>query len=269
MADLQRAREGYAFERFAASPQAAASQRRSAAEETVRPRIGRGPRRTKRRSRSRMDMGVALRALAVSCAVAVFVLGGFFLLHSLGLGRSEEEAHAPQPAVAVAGLVPTTAPAAQAPAEDAGRIAALLSSEPAPAEAPAPIEAAPPPAAAPGPSQADFSRPAFLEPREADKADADAADDPAPQADGGAVPLPAARPAMAQASAADGEETGSVGREGRITTAINLRSGPQRGSAVLATLEAGTKVTVYSCKSWCEVAAGDKRGYVYSRAVDR
>lgn len=270
MADLQRAQESPAFERFAPSPQTAASQRPAPADETTRPRIGRRPRRTKRRSRSRIDAGVALRALAVSCIVAVFVLGGFFLLHSLGLGRSAEEAeHMPPGTVeAVAGLVPTTAPATAAPAEDAGRIAALLSSEPAPS--PAPAEASP----TGGPTPADFTRPAFLEPRAADKADADAVDDPqpdpTPQADPArALPLPATRPAVARAAADGAEETGSVGQEGRITTAINLRSAPQRGSAVLATLEAGTKVTVYSCKSWCEVAAGGKRGYVYSRAVDQ
>lgn len=248
MADPRRASEAPASERIPVPPQSSSPQRRSTPVQAVRPRIGQGPGRTRRRSSTKIDRGVMLRALLVSCAVAAFVLGGFFLLHGLGLGRSEEAAELPSAGTpATAGIIPTTAAAPMASA---------------PAAASAVTEAVEPAPAAPAPTPADFSRPAFLEPPAADKADADAADDPVPEASA------SADSAKAEASAQDGESA-TAGKNGRITTAINLRSAPQRGASVLATLEAGTKVTVFSCKSWCEVAAGDKRGYVYRRAVDQ
>lgn len=265
MADLQRAREANGLERPGVPPQAA-GHLRAAVAAGVRPRIGRGPSETRRPGRARIDRGVALRSLAISCAVAVFVLGGFYLLHSLGLGRTEEAAHDAQPAPGVAaGLVPTTATAAPA-AEEIAAAAVPAQAAPAPLAA-TPATAAPAQAPAPpaptGPTAADFARPAFLEPLEADKADADATDDPPPEA---VAPASAARPGAEPSGA---EQAEARGENGRINTAINLRSAPQRGASVLATLEAGTKVTVYSCKSWCEVAANGKRGYVYRRAVDQ
>ncbi|MDQ0504414.1 SH3 domain-containing protein [Xanthobacter agilis] len=274
MADLQRAHEGFASERPATAP----SSPRNGSTQAVRPRLGHGRTPQARRGSARVDGGVVLRALGISCAVAVLVLGGFFLLRGFGLEQRQESVLTPGPgaAVAVGGLVPSTAP--PTPTTDARQIAALLSHEPAAAAKPPPQAAASATKVVPAPTAADFARPAFLEPHAADKADADATDDPiddpSPEARATAsAPVPPARPALAQASgssAADNaEETGSVGQSGRINTAINLRSGPQRGAAVLATLEAGTKVTVYSCKSWCEVAADGKRGYVYRRAVDQ
>lgn len=267
MADPQRSHEDDVFERGAAAPRASAFGRDDEPTQSVRPRIGRGPARVQQRAAARIDSQVALRAIGVSGAVAVLVLGGFFLLQSLGIWRTEEMAlehsRLPQPTVkaAAGGLVPTTAPAAApAPPEvpnEAERVAALLSHEPAPQ---APAQATPPasaPASAaprtPGaPTAADFARPAFLEPLEAD----DTANEPAAAKDG-----------TQDGGEARSDPAGE--RQGRINTAINLRSGPQRGAPVLATLEAGTKVTIYSCKSWCEVAADGKRGYVYRRAVDQ
>ncbi|MFG1223229.1 SH3 domain-containing protein [Xanthobacter wiegelii] len=122
-----------------------------------------------------------------------------------------------------------------------------------------------------GPTPADFSRPAFLEPLD----DADAAATAArgetvaetkPAAE--AAPLPAPRPvkmasADAAASDADAAETA------RIRSAVTMRSGPRRSASPIGTLEAGTKVKLYSCKSWCEVSTGDKRGWVYKSSVDR
>ncbi len=247
MADPRRASEAPASERILVPPHSTSPERRSSSTQAVRPRIGHGPGRAKGPVSTKIDRGVMLRALLVSCAVAAFVLGGFFLLHILGLGRSEEAAELPAPeTTARASLVPTIAAAPASPAPVAPP--AMPAAEPAPA--------------APAPTPADFSRPAFLEPRAADNADADAMDDPVPE------PNASAESAKAEASAQDGQSP-AAGRNGRITTAINLRSAPQRGASVLATLEAGTKVTVFSCKSWCEVAAGDKRGYVYRRAVDQ
>lgn len=189
----------------------------------------------------------------------------------------------PSPATAqpaMASEPPSAAPAPKPAAIDASRIASLLSNEPtakqSPDESAAPNPAAISPAAenmapavmatapvatAPAaPTPADFARPAFIEPPAADKADADAIDDPAPEA---AAPTPATRPNPPQ------ERAEGSGTAGRINTAINLRAAPQKGAAVLATLEAGTKITVYACKYWCEVGADGKRGYVYRRAVDQ
>ncbi len=122
-----------------------------------------------------------------------------------------------------------------------------------------------------GPTPADFSRPAFLEPLD----DADTAETVArgetvaetkPAAE--AAPLPAPRPvkmASADAATADADTSESA----RIRSAVTMRSGPRRSASPIGTLEAGTKVKLYSCKSWCEVSTGDKRGWVYKSSVDR
>ncbi|MFH3478992.1 SH3 domain-containing protein [Xanthobacter variabilis] len=264
MADPRRSHEDTVFERTAASSQATSPPRRATPDQGVRPRIGRGPRRTRRKTVARIDAGVALRSAAISAAVAVFVLGGFFALQSLGIWRDHEAALGreklmdPPSSVAAGGLVPTTAPAPTESSLEVRRSASLLGKEPA-AEPPAntaPSAAAAETAPEPKPGQptaADFERPAFLEPLEADEE---------PNEAGGAA-------AAASRAAGSAPSSSDNGREGRINTPINLRNAPQRGATVLATLAAGTKVTIYGCKSWCEVAADGKRGYVYRRAVDQ
>jgi len=267
MADLQRAHRGSAFS--GPVPAAPGSWRPGA----VRPRVGRGPSSAVRPGKHKIDSSVALRSLAISAGVVVLVLGGFQLLHLAGFGRADEPAVQasadPAASGAIAAIVPTVAPStpnpppAVAPAPSSPALA--LSK---PADAPASLRVVKPaPAAAPAgpaatsarsakPSPADFARPAFMEPAASEPADA--MDD---------APMPEARPALAYAS--EGDVTGSTTTNGRITSAINLRSAPRRGADVIGTLAAGTKVTVFSCKSWCEVAADGKRGYVYARAVGR
>lgn len=219
-----------------------------------------------------------MRNLGLAAAVVILGGGTLVAVQLLGMG------HAP-------GM------AKPDPNRLAVRAALALRAEP-PAPTPAP-EAAPavPPAAAPerpadaaptvAPTPADFARPAFLEPigprdvllspeadapRPLEPATADADVDPVEVAsiptppDGTATPLPRKRPENIPAADAD---DAAKGRTGRITMDINLRSGPRRSSRVIGTIPEGTKVKVVSCKSWCEVVADDKRGYVYRRAVDR
>lgn len=109
------------------------------------------------------------------------------------------------------------------------------------------------------PTAEDLARPAFLEPPDGDEDDLP---EGAAEAAGDAAPLPLPRPADAIADAqADGA------RSARIRSAVTLRSGPRRSASAIGTLDEGTRVTLYSCKSWCEVSSGDKRGFVYKSAV--
>lgn len=124
---------------------------------------------------------------------------------------------------------------------------------------PAPAAADPVAIASAPPTADDLARPAFLEPLDGDEADLPAG---AAEAAGDAMPLPTPRPADATAAPdADGA------RSARIRSAVTLRSGPRRSASAIGTLDEGTRVTLYSCKSWCEVSSGDKRGFVYKTAV--
>lgn len=52
-------------------------------------------------------------------------------------------------------------------------------------------------------------------------------------------------------------------RTRRTTTTLNLRSGPSAGTSKLATLPAGTPVTLGACAGgWCQVTWSGRRGYV-------
>ncbi|MBZ9938089.1 hypothetical protein LB518_17450 [Mesorhizobium sp. BR1-1-16] len=52
---------------------------------------------------------------------------------------------------------------------------------------------------------------------------------------------------------------------GRITSGVKLRTNPDNGAPVIAVLGQGTGVQIVACKGWCEVVAGDKRGFVYQK----
>ncbi len=57
---------------------------------------------------------------------------------------------------------------------------------------------------------------------------------------------------------------------GRITGRAQLRAGPGMQYQALATLQPGTRVNVIRCQpQWCNVTAGQRRGWVASRLVDR
>lgn len=83
-----------------------------------------------------------------------------------------------------------------------------------------------------------------------------------------ATVVPAATEATAPvrtAAAAGGLAPGSA----HIASAVKLRSNPDNGAPVLALLTAGTPLQVVSCKGWCEVVVGDKRGFVFQRFISR
>lgn len=251
----------------------------------ARPRIGTRPRARSARKR-RGDGTILWRVLAVSTAVLILGTGGLLALHAMAPGAG---VHAPvraDPRRTEAAIAPVVTPfrasnekparertaGEKADSESLARRAAAAASAlapPASSAAPGPGSAVPDaPAADPAPTAADFARPAFLEPLSGEAADTPEetvvaeADTTVPQTDppATAVPLPAPRPASAQ-------EADS--RSARIRMAVTLRSGPRRSASAIGTLGEGTKVTLYSCKSWCEVSAGDKRGFVYKNAVAR
>lgn len=123
------------------------------------------------------------------------------------------------------------------------------------------------------PTAADFARPAFLEPVNGDEAGDEASlPEGATQTVSDTAPTtgaPKAKPRAATVASADAAKAApdDDGRSARIRSAVTLRSGPKRSASAIGTLDEGTKVTLYSCKSWCEVSAGDKRGFVYKSAV--
>lgn len=221
---------------------------------TVRPRIGAGPRTAA--ERRRVAHGTSLwRVMGVSAAVLVLGTGGLLGLHMVAPGDAALRSVNPPPVVNTHAAIAT-------------KVASVIG-------APTVAPASPPPAASTGPTAEDFARPAFLEPISAD--DEDTPDNPAPAAATAAeapapadpAPMPAPRPRqLADVDASPAKAPADAeGKAARISMDVTLRSGPRRSASAIATLDEGTKVTLYSCKSWCEVAAGDKRGFVYRNAV--
>ncbi|MFG1344570.1 SH3 domain-containing protein [Xanthobacter autotrophicus DSM 431] len=251
----------------------------------VRPRIGTGPRgRTKIRRRP-TDRATFWRVLAVSAAVLVVGTGGLLAIHAMRPGTSadippqaatDDSAPAQLAATAPADAPRTVTAAAIPQAGDlqhSARVAKVASILTAPAVPAPPAEAPPqkalaltaapavPPAATEaGPTAADLARPAFIEPV--------TEDDEADMPDAATAPLPQPRPTQL-ASAEDATPRDADARSARITMDVTLRSGPRRSASAIGTLNEGTKVALYSCKSWCEVSSGDKRGFVYRNAVGR
>lgn len=254
---------------------------------TVPARIGAGTRT--RRPVKRSDGLVLWRVLGLSAAVLILGLGGLLAFNvtappsGTAAPKSDQTAAAQAPAVpAPAGASAPGQAAQAAPAQaqvapvrpkrigepghsqTALKVASILG-----AGGETPVQ----PIAEAGPTAADFARPAFLEPigeasddsALADGARETVAESTPPDA---AAPLPAPRPvqmASTDAAAAGDDAAGTA----RIRSAVTLRSGPRRSASAIGTLETGTRVKLYSCKSWCEVSSGDKRGWVYKSSVDR
>lgn len=242
----------------------------------VRPRVAAGVKRALPGRRPWSDGILVWRWLAIGASALIIGAGAALAVQVLGSAGP----HSPLPARAPVGAAALRAPlsaaplpvrpaaSAQGPAQGpAGTQARPVRPEVKVASVAPGIPLAPLDLSAPetGPTAADLARPAFLEPL---PGDADADPDAPDLAALGPVPHPPPRPDDIPA-AGRGEETGSIGRQGRITRDINLRTGPRTRAGVIATLDRGTRITVHSCKSWCEVSAGGKRGYVYRRAVAR
>ncbi|MFG1371365.1 SH3 domain-containing protein [Xanthobacter oligotrophicus] len=272
--------------------------------DTARPRIGSSTRARPPRRKAR-DGLVLWRALALSASVLILGMGGVVAYHAMGPDRPAPDGAAAKATAATAPAAKTASDTRpqQTPvlkttdgghAQMSTKVASILG---APAAAPAQPEranalqvAAASPAAnpatnpasapaEPAPTPADFARPAFLEPVSGDEAGDDAilpeaatqtVSDTAPAT---GVPVPKAKPrALALASAEAGKAATDKaatedGRTARIRSDVTLRSGPKRSASIVGTLNEGTKVVLYSCKAWCEVSSGDKRGFVYKAAV--
>ncbi|MBN9015784.1 MAG: SH3 domain-containing protein [Rhizobiales bacterium] len=93
-------------------------------------------------------------------------------------------------------------------------------------------------------------------------ADAPLAQDGAPANEAPPQKLVLAEPEPAPAALKAGApKTGDA----RITSGVKLRSNPDNGAPVIGLLKAGENVTIVACKGWCEVVAGDKRGFVFQK----
>ena len=186
-------------------------------------------------------------------------------------------------AVADATLPDTTAAGAVQPAADTPRLAVDNSLAP----ATVPVAEAAPVSEAPAAETAVAEAPAAPAPRVA--LEPIVAANPAENEtfqpsviDGGATPptesaartsdAPAtavtAKP-VAMAPSTGGSASGATGGlppgAARIASGVNLRSNPDNGAPVIGVLTQGTAVTVVGCKGWCEIVAGDKRGFVYQK----
>ena len=56
---------------------------------------------------------------------------------------------------------------------------------------------------------------------------------------------------------------GAAAGSARVTAAVNLRTGPRKGSSVALVVPAGSAVKVLSCDGWCQVVYNGKKGWVY------
>ncbi len=72
-----------------------------------------------------------------------------------------------------------------------------------------------------------------------------------------------------RAQSASVQSDSGSSRTVRLNQNVRLRAQPNGKSRVLTTLTKGTQLTLYGCKSWCEVESRGKRGYVYARALNR
>ncbi|MFG1181292.1 SH3 domain-containing protein [Xanthobacter sp. V7C-4] len=262
--------------------------------DTPRPRIGSSARARPPRRKAR-DGLVLWRALALSASFLILGMGGVVAYHAMTPDRPAPDGAAPKATAATASTAKTASETRpqQPPvlktadgghAQMSTKVASILGA-PAPSAAPAQPERANAlqvataiPASAPAepaPTAADFARPAFLEPVSGDEAGDDAilpegaTQTVADTAPATGAPLPKAKPSAVAVASADAGKAAADddGRTARIRSAVTLRSGPKRSASAIGTLDEGTKVTLYSCKSWCEVSAGDKRGFVYKAAV--
>jgi SH3-like domain-containing protein len=81
------------------------------------------------------------------------------------------------------------------------------------------------------------------------------------------VPLPASAPFPEPRADEAGEAEEAAGREARVTKYVNLRSGPNDESKIVAVVPAKAQVSVLDCKAWCEVVFDGKKGWIYKRFI--
>lgn len=160
------------------------------------------------------------------------------------------------PATAMAPATPADAsPAPVRMAEPAAPAETASSSAPIPMTAPAPAPVAEPEVASAEPL------PAVSEPGTATP-DLSAAEAP-PVAEAPAAPKVVA--SIPAGSSSGGLQPGAA----TIASGVNLRSNPDNGAPVIGVLKTGTSVEIVGCKIWCEVVAGDKRGFVFQKFLSQ
>jgi len=69
------------------------------------------------------------------------------------------------------------------------------------------------------------------------------------------LPLASSEPVVASTSA-------------RITSAVNMRSGPDKGTKVIGVVPVGAPVQVVSCDGWCQIVYNKRRGFIYKTFLD-
>jgi hypothetical protein len=65
----------------------------------------------------------------------------------------------------------------------------------------------------------------------------------------------------------DAEIPPAVTRSTPVTTAVNMRAGPNMEAAVVTVVAAGSEVGVIACQEWCDVVYGGERGWINERFV--
>lgn len=58
------------------------------------------------------------------------------------------------------------------------------------------------------------------------------------------------------------------GTPARVNDDVRLRAGPDNHAAVLGVVTRSSPIVVHSCRGWCDVSAGSKRGYVFKKFID-
>lgn len=154
-------------------------------------------------------------------------------------------------ATAEASPAPVRMAEAAAPAETAS------SAAPIPMTAPAPEPVAEPEVASAEPL------PAVSEPETA-APDLSASEAP-PVAEAPVAAAPKAIASIPAGSSSGGLQPGAA----TIASGVNLRSNPDNGAPVIGVLKTGTGVEIVGCKIWCEIVAGDKRGFVFQKFLSQ
>lgn len=68
-------------------------------------------------------------------------------------------------------------------------------------------------------------------------------------------------------AAAGSDGAAESARAAPVTSAVNLRAGPDNDAAVVTVIPAGSQVNVIGCEYWCEVVFAGERGWIYKSFV--
>lgn len=84
---------------------------------------------------------------------------------------------------------------------------------------------------------------------------------------GSAVNRPIPVPSDPALASSDEDAKPKAARQGKIRTAVNMRSRPADEGSVITVVPANATVGVVGCKSWCEIVFKNRRGFVYKGFV--